>query len=172
MTPRVTPETGQESDAPRQTFHVPAHPGSSGTVVSRRMSVLPRKDNPRERAVRSALHARGLRFRVTYKVPGLARRSIDVAFTRARVAVFLDGCFWHGCPDHGTAPRSNGGWWAQKIQTNQLRDADTTRYLTEGGWLVVRIWEHVPVTDAAELIADAVVRRRRPRPPRATGSGH
>lgn len=135
---------------------MPSHPGSSGPLVSRRMSTLPRRDNPRERAIRSALHARGLRFRVTYKVPGLPRRSIDIAFTRARLAVFLDGCFWHGCAEHGTAPHANSAWWAQKIQANQLRDADTTRHLGDEGWRVLRIWEHVPVADAVELIAEAL----------------
>lgn len=124
------------------TFNVPAHPGSSGAEVSRRMSRLRRRDNERELSLRRALHASGLRFRVTYPVPELRRRSIDIAFTRRRVAVFLDGCFWHGCPLHGTDPRSNSAWWAQKIAANQARDRDTDRHLVELGWRVVRVWEH------------------------------
>jgi DNA mismatch endonuclease (patch repair protein) len=141
---------------PGKTFHVPAHPGSSGDLVSRRMSGLARRDNDRERAIRSALHARGLRFRVTHKVPGLPRRTIDIAFTRAKVAVFLDGCFWHGCPMHGNSPRSNTDWWAQKIAANRGRDADTTAHLEAAGWRVIRLWEHVKLDAAVEVIASIV----------------
>jgi DNA mismatch endonuclease, patch repair protein len=149
----------EESGVPAaRTFHVSGHPGSSSSAVSRRMSGLARRDNDRERAVRSALHARGLRFRVTYRVPDTPRRTIDIAFTRVKVAVFLDGCFWHGCPQHGNAPRSNSRWWTEKIAANQGRDADTTARLESAGWLVVRIWEHVPLSDAVNTIADAVGR--------------
>ena len=143
------------------TFHVPAHPGSSGVEVSRRMSTLARRDNPRERALRSALHARGLRYRVTYGVPGLSRRTIDVAFTSAKVAVFLDGCFWHGCPEHGTRPRANKGWWADKIAANRGRDADTTAHLEAAGWSVVRVWEHVSLDEAVRMVVAAVGAGRR-----------
>ncbi|GIG30226.1 hypothetical protein Cma02nite_28260 [Cellulomonas marina] len=124
------------------------------------MASVPRKDNPRERALRSALHARGLRFRVGHKVPGLPRRTMDVAFTRARVAVFLDGCFWHGCPDHGTQPQANGAWWSEKLATNMARDADTDAHLKDLGWEVVRIWEHVPLEEAVDVVANAVASRR------------
>ena len=113
-------------------------PGRRDAAVSRRMSGLARRDNERE-SVRSALHARGLRFRVTYRIPDIPRRTIDIAFTRARVAVFLDGCFWHGCPAHGTPPRSNSTWWAEKIAANQGRDVDTTHRLESSGWLFLRI---------------------------------
>lgn len=138
------------------TFNVPTHPGSSGAEVSRRMSRLRRRDNERELSLRRALHAEGSRFRVTYPVPGLRRRTIDIAFTRRRVAVFLDGCFWHGCPLHGTDPRTNSAWWAQKIAANQARDRDTDRHLTELGWHVVRIWEHEELGLAAARVRAAV----------------
>ncbi|MFI2753690.1 very short patch repair endonuclease [Cellulomonas sp. P22] len=152
------------------TFHVPSHPGSSGAGVSQRMSRLPRRDNDRERALRSALHARGFRYRVAYKIPGLPRRSIDIAFTRARVAVFLDGCFWHGCPEHGTQPRSNRDWWSQKIAANRGRDADTTAHLEAAGWRVVRIWEHRPLQDAVDaVVAEVEHARLADRPPTAGG---
>jgi DNA mismatch endonuclease (patch repair protein) len=138
------------------TFNVPAHPGPSSTEVSRRMARLARRDNEREKAIRSALHSRGMRYRVTYKVPNLPRRTIDIAFTKSKVAVFVDGCFWHGCPDHGTAPRSNAAWWAAKISANQARDVDTTAHLESIGWHVIRLWEHVPLTEAVDTISTAV----------------
>lgn len=75
-------------------------------------------------------------------MPGRARRSIDVALTKAKVAVFLDGCFWHGCPLHGTWPSRNGDFWRRKIEANRVRDADTDSVLMAAGWRVVRIWEH------------------------------
>lgn len=147
--------------------HVGAHPGASSTAVSRRMSTARRKDTAPEVALRRELHARGLRYRVAYPVPGQRRRSIDIAFTRARVAVMVDGCFWHGCPEHGTKPRSNSGWWATKLAANAARDADTNRVLTEMGWRVVRIWEHeVPAVAADAVIA--VVRDRLGREPSRT----
>jgi len=141
-------------------FHVSAHPGSSDAAVSRRMSTLARRDNDRERAVRSALHAQGFRYRVTYRVPGLPRRTIDIAFTRVKVAVFLDGCFWHGCLEHGTKPRSNGAWWAEKIAANRARDTDTNIHLEAAGWRVVRIWEHTPIDEAVHRIRAIVGERR------------
>jgi DNA mismatch endonuclease (patch repair protein) len=139
-----------------KTYHVPAHPGSSSTEVSHRMATLARRDNAGERALRSALHARGLRYRVTYKVPGLPRRTIDIAFTRIKVAVFIDGCFWHGCPEHGTSPRSNSVWWAKKIAANRGRDADTTAHLEAAGWRVVRIWEHVALDESVRTVVSTI----------------
>ena len=148
-------------DQPAATFHVPTHPGSSGTEVSRRMSAIARRDNDRERALRSALHTRGLRYRVTYGVPGRPRRTIDIAFTRVKVAVFLDGCFWHGCPEHGTRPRANKGWWVDKLDANCGRDADTTAHLEAIGWRVLRIWEHVPLEEAVLMVLGVLGESRR-----------
>jgi DNA mismatch endonuclease (patch repair protein) len=111
------------------------------------MSTLKRRDNDAELALRRALHAAGYRYRVTYPVPGLPRRSIDVAFTRAKVAVFVDGCFWHGCPEHGTSPRANSAWWRAKIEANRARDRDTSARLAEQGWRVMRVWEHDPIDE-------------------------
>jgi DNA mismatch endonuclease (patch repair protein) len=81
-------------------------------------------------------------------------------FPRLKVAVFVDGCFWHGCPVHGTWPKANSDWWRAKIEANRLRDSDTDRRLSEMGWRVVRIWEHEDPEQAALRIA-AVVRNRR-----------
>ncbi|GAA2223289.1 very short patch repair endonuclease [Promicromonospora sukumoe] len=151
-----------ESTPPRATAgmvpqHVGAHPGASSSSISRRMSTARRKDTAPEIALRRELHARGLRYRVAYPIPGQRRRTIDIAFTRARVAVMVDGCFWHGCQVHGTKPRSNAGWWATKLAANSARDADTNRVLTEMGWRVVRIWEHETPAAAADVVV-AVLR--------------
>ncbi len=143
------------------TFHVPTHPGSTGEAVSRRMSTLRRKDNEAELAVRRLLHAAGYRYRVHYPVPGLPRRTIDIAFTRAKVAIFIDGCFWHGCPAHGTRPTSNREWWAAKLAANRARDSDTSNHLVCQGWRVMRFWEHERPVEVCALIAVSV----RPGPP-------
>jgi DNA mismatch endonuclease (patch repair protein) len=120
------------------------------------MSTARRRDTGPELALRRALHAAGLRYRVAYPVPGQRRRTIDVAFTRLRLAVFVDGCFWHGCPEHGTVPRSNAAWWRTKIRANQARDRDTDRVLSAFGWSVLRFWEHAPASEAAAIVRDLV----------------
>lgn len=137
---------------------MPVHPGSSGTEASARMSAARRRDTAPELALRRALHAAGLRYRVVFPVPGNRRRTVDIAFTRARLAVFVDGCFWHGCPKHGTQPRANAGWWEAKIATNQARDRDTDRLLEEAGWTVLRLWEHVSPGDAVAEVREVLAR--------------
>lgn len=108
-------------------------------------------------AIRRLLHAAGLRYRVCLKVPGAPRRSIDIAFTRVKLAVFIDGCFWHGCPDHGEEPAANRQWWLNKIEGNRSRDVETTALLEAAGWTVVRIWEHEAAKDAFALVVRALV---------------
>ena len=105
------------------------------------------KNNRVDRLVRSALHRRGLQFGVQRRlIPG-TNRTVDIVFPRARLAVFVDGCFWHSCPAHGTWPKSNVDWWQRKIWQNAERDQDTNRRLRELGWRVVRVWEHeIPKT--------------------------
>jgi DNA mismatch endonuclease, patch repair protein len=115
------------------------------------------RDTKGELELRSLLHRRGLRFRVHALLPGLRRRS-DIVFTRARVVVFVDGCFWHGCPEHGTWPKENADWWREKIEANQRRDRDTDARLTAAGWTVIRVWEHEDPTQAADQIVE-IVRR-------------
>ncbi len=107
-----------------------------------------------ELALRSELHRRGLRFRVdrTVDVDGLRRRRADVVFTRRRIAVFVDGCFWHACPLHATSPKANGEWWAAKLAGNVARDRDTDARLAAAGWTVVRVWEHESVQEAADRV--------------------
>lgn len=116
------------------------------------MSRLARRDTVPELDLRRELHNRGMRFRVQLKVPGNNRRTIDIAFPRARLAVYVDGCFWHGCPEHHTRPRANAEWWAWKIERTQARDADTDRQLAEAGWEVVRVWEHEDPAQAADRV--------------------
>lgn len=113
-----------------------------------------------ELRVRKALHAAGLRYRLHYPVPGSSRRNIDIAFTRPKVAVFIDGCFWHGCLVHASTPKSNSDWWMDKIQANHRRDEDTDRILKDQGWEVLRFWEHQDPEDVASRI-QLIVRKRR-----------
>ncbi|MDX3064650.1 very short patch repair endonuclease [Streptomyces sp. ND04-05B] len=117
------------------------------------------KDTAAELAVRRLLHAAGLRYRVEFPVPGMARRRIDVAFTRAKVAVLIDGCFWHGCPEHATQPKSNAEWWRNKLDRNMARDRETTEHLTATGWAVLRFWEHEAPEEVAVRVTATVERR-------------
>jgi DNA mismatch endonuclease (patch repair protein) len=113
-----------------------------------------------EVALRKALHAAGLRYRVHRRpVPGV-RREADIVFIGAKVAVFVDGCFWHGCPDHATWPKNNAQFWRDKIESNRRRDTDTDARLAEAGWLAVRVWEHEATEAAADRVRGAVTARR------------
>jgi len=115
-----------------------------------------RRDSGPELLIRSALHRAGHRFRVDLpiRVPGRRPVRPDVVFTRAKVAVFVDGCFWHGCSEHGRSPRTNSTYWTAKIELNQNRDQIQTEVLARLGWVVVRIWEHEdPDAAAADIIA-------------------
>lgn len=105
-----------------------------------------------EKALRSALFRKGYRFCVHRAVPGDRRRTIDFAFVAAKVAVFVDGCFWHGCPTHGTWPSRNADFWREKIETNRRRDRDTDARLQAAGWRSVRIWEHDTMAAALNRI--------------------
>ena len=108
------------------------------------------------------LHRRNLRFRKDHliRVEG-AKARVDICFTRVRVAVFVDGCFWHSCPDHCTTPKSNNSYWIPKLRTNVDRDLRVTAALEAGGWVVVRVWEHVSVSKAADRIETIVRSRQR-----------
>lgn len=128
------------------------------------MSRQRRRDTAPEVELRRRLHAHGLRFRVDAPIPGLPRRRADVLLTRARIAVFVDGCFWHACPVHGTSPVANSVWWADKLATNVARDRATDAHLTELGWLVLRFWEHDDPDVAAESIVRAWAMRVFPTP--------
>lgn len=114
------------------------------------------RDTRPELALRSAVHARGLRYRVAVRPLPDLRRTADLVFPRERVAVFLDGCFWHGCPEHQSVSGSNSDYWARKIELNRRRDRDTSERLTDAGWLVIRVWEHESPDVAAHRVEDAV----------------
>lgn len=124
--------------------------------VSARMSKQRRRDTVPEVQLRKALFARGLRYRVDAPLPGMARRRADVLFTRRRIAVFVDGCFWHSCPEHGTLPRSNHDWWVAKLEKNVARDRETDAHLLALGWVVLRFWEHEDMDAATETITRAL----------------
>lgn len=124
------------------------------------MAANRKRDTRPERLLRSALHRRGLRYRVDLKIgSGRSAPRPDVAFMKARVAVFLDGCFWHGCPEHGVKPTKNAAYWSAKLARNQERDAANTAVLEAAGWRVVRVWEHEDPDQGAALI-ESVVRMR------------
>jgi DNA mismatch endonuclease (patch repair protein) len=124
------------------------------------MAANRRRDTGVERAVRSRLHARGLRFRVDFPIrPDGAARSIrpDVVFPRLRIALFIDGCFWHGCPIHGTLPATtNADYWRSKISENRARDARHDAELTAAGWTVARAWEHEDPDAVASRVSSLV----------------
>jgi DNA mismatch endonuclease, patch repair protein len=124
------------------------------------MQATPRRDTPAEIALRRELHRRGLRYRVDYPPLPELRRRADIVFTRRKVAVFCDGCYWHGCPEHGTWPKANAEWWRRKIKANRVRDRDTDCRLTTAGWKVIRVWEHEDPAVAADTVAKTV--RARP----------
>ena len=130
-----------------------ATPGVSLTGVlpatSARMSRQATRDTEPELLLRRELHRLGLRYRVDHALPGMPRRRADILFTRAKVAVFVDGCFWHGCPEHKTAPANNAAWWSAKLARNVERDRETDEHLSSLGWTVLRVWEHENMIRAA-----------------------
>lgn len=95
----------------------------------------------------------GLRYRVNLPISGLPRRRADVTFTRAKLALFVDGCFWHRCPEHATDPATRGAWWEQKLKANVTRDRATDEHLQGLGWRVMRFWEHEDMALAAQRVA-------------------
>jgi len=124
--------------------------------TSARMSRQATRDTAPELLLRRELHRLGLRYRVDQALPDMPRRRADILFTRAKVAVFVDGCFWHGCPEHKTAPATNAAWWAAKLARNEERDRETDAHLLSLGWAVLRVWEHDSMEQAAADIGRAV----------------
>lgn len=137
---------------------------ASSPEARRRMQRVRQKNTSAESALRRELHARGIRYRIHVIVLTKPRRVADIAFSGLRVAVFVDGCFWHGCPLHATWPKANADFWRSKILANRERDIDTDRRLRAAGWAVVRAWAH----EAPDAVAARVARTVRSR--RGTGA--
>lgn len=114
------------------------------------------RDTTPELAVRRRLHAAGLRYRVSVRPEPLLRRTADIVFPRQKVAVFIDGCYWHACPEHRTVARSNADYWSDKLHRNVARDADTNARLEDAGWRVLRFWEHEDPDTVAGAVAEIV----------------
>lgn len=146
-----------------QDVPLPTPPPASSRAARAVMIGNRRKDTRPERALRSALHRRGLRFRLDRKIgTGRSAPRPDVVFPSEKVAVFLDGCYWHGCAEHGTRPRTNSVYWDAKVARNRARDLRNTAALEGEGWTVIRIWEHeLPEVAAARV--EAVLSRLRAR---------
>lgn len=137
----------------------PPGPIPSTAEVSDRMARQRRRNTAPELAMRRELHRLGLRYRVDVRPEAALPRTADIVFRRARVAVFVDGCFWHGCTTHGTIPAANREWWAAKLARNVARDRDTDVRLRGMGWTVIRCWEHADMAGAAAHV-ESVVRRK------------
>jgi len=137
---------------------MPRRPPPSSPLVSRTMKKVRTRDTGPEMAVRRLLYANGLRYRVNYKPksPGLGRSTIDIAFPGKRLAVFIDGCFWHNCPEHGEIPKANNKWWQKKLTENSERDKRVTKTLKEGGWRVQRYWSHENPEIVCQRIREAI----------------
>src|SRR5207237_249011 len=142
--PTETTARRAPSSGPPDERRPPARPVPKDANVSAQMSRMPRSSTKPELLVRRALHAAGLRFTVNRRdLPGTP----DIVFTRARLAVFVDGCFWHGCGEHGVIPKNNREWWTAKLERNAERDLEKDAALEVLGWMPVHLWEHVPVQD-------------------------
>lgn len=137
--------------------------GRASTTTSTRMTKQKRTGTKPELALRRELHSRGFRYRADEKPEPDIRRTADMLFRKAKVAVFLDGCFWHGCEIHSRDTKSNTLWWRDKIEANKARDAETNDLLEKRGWTVIRVWEHEPTADAADRI-EAALRAKAARP--------
>ncbi|WP_096906181.1 MULTISPECIES: very short patch repair endonuclease [Dietzia] len=137
-------------------------PAASSETVRVNMSRQKRRDTGCEMAVRRILHAEGIRYRVDFRPLRDERFRVDIGWRKYKLAVFIDGCFWHGCPEHGTVPKSNRTWWASKLYENQQRDRRVLATLEDAGWIAVRFWEHEPPRSIAHSIITLVQSRRPP----------
>jgi DNA mismatch endonuclease, patch repair protein len=132
----------------------PSRASSDG--VRKSMQANKSRDTKPELTLRRAVHALGLRYRVAIRPLPQVRRTADLVFTRKKVTVFLDGCFWHGCADHHTKSKTNAEYWAEKVSRNRERDKETDALLIEAGWRVIRVWEHEDPLQAAARIAEVI----------------
>lgn len=126
---------------------------ASSETARRTMVANRRRDTQPEMRVRRILHAAGLRYVVDARPIESSRSRADIVFTNRRIAVFIDGCFWHRCPTHGTAPKANSTYWGPKLDRNAQRDREVNALLTAAGWVVLRFWEH----EDPEIVAAAII---------------
>ncbi|EGE44295.1 very short patch repair endonuclease [Streptomyces griseus] len=133
---------------------------ASSAARRRNMQAIRSRDTKPERLIRRIVHANGLRYRVAARPLPDLRRTADMVFRPAKVAVFIDGCYWHGCPEHYVSPKTNPGYWSEKVARNVARDRDTDERLSAAGWLVLRFWEHQSSDTCALSIISAVRERR------------
>lgn len=136
---------------------------ASSAARRRNMQAIRSRDTEPERLIRRLVHAYGLRYRVSARPLPDLRRTADMVFRPAKVAVFIDGCYWHGCPKHYVPPKTNPGYWSDKVARNMARDRDTDQQLIDAGWTVLRFWEHESPEACADQIILAVSRLRRSR---------
>ena len=130
-------------------------PSPSSVATHNRMKAAKPSDTAPEMALRSALQKKGVRFLTDIKPVKELNRTADIVFQLEKIAIFVDGCFWHGCPIHGTKAKSNAEFWNQKIKRNQERDCDTTNNLKAAGWTVIRVWEHE--LTAPDMVAERII---------------
>ncbi|WP_286144520.1 very short patch repair endonuclease [Mycobacterium sp. E136] len=133
-------------------------PLPSSEDVRARMSRQRRRDTSPELAVRQTLHSRGIRYRVDMRPEPDLRCRADIVWKRRRIAVFIDGCFWHSCPIHATQPKSNREWWERKLEANVRRDLATDAVLRSRGWTVLRFWEHEDPSAVANVVCEYLER--------------
>lgn len=132
------------------------NPEPSSVAAFNRMRAVRTKDTAPEKAIRLLLYRSGLRYRVNVQPVRNLNRRADIVFRSVKVAVFVDGCFWHGCPKHGTQAKANAEFWRKKIERNKERDAETNRLLKRAGWKVIRVWEHENPQQAAKKICKVI----------------
>jgi DNA mismatch endonuclease (patch repair protein) len=170
--PPLRPEPGRSyARGVAESTPTPPHATRPSPAKSAEMSRVGRRDTAPELALRSELHRRGFRFRVDRAPVADVRSRADLVFGPAQVAVYVDGCFWHSCPEHATTPGSNAKFWEQKLRRNRERDGITNHLLHERGWEVLRIWEHEDPVKAADRVEKTVRKRRPPNNVSWTGLG-
>ncbi|MFE7662011.1 very short patch repair endonuclease [Streptomyces celluloflavus] len=147
-------------EEPAERWTPPEGSWASSAATRRSMLGNRSRDTAPELLLRSLVHAAGLRYRVASKPLPKMRRTADMVFRSVKVAVFVDGCFWHGCPEHFVTLKKNRPYWEEKIGRNVQRDRDTDDRLAEAGWLVLRFWEHLEPEACAAAVIDAVAARR------------
>ncbi|MGW7550759.1 very short patch repair endonuclease [Streptomyces rimosus] len=159
MTDKNSSDQGQEPPGSKA-WTPPDGSWASSAARRRNMQAIRSRDTKPEQLIRRLVHAQGLRYRVAARPLADLRRTADMVFRPAKVAVFIDGCYWHGCPEHYVPPKTNPGYWSDKVARNMARDRDTDQQLIEAGWTILRFWEHESPSDCALKIASTVSRLR------------